>query len=129
MLQAIQAKLKPLGMTIGDLFPVSGSDRRGTIARRKIPEATVIKTGTLRNVSALAGVMPTRDRGLVWFAIINRGSDLVGLRARQDRFLQVLNRHWGAALEPPKLVLPTAASSTNDSRLGADVRNQVLYGG
>ena len=43
-----------------------------------MPTATVMKTGTLNDVSALAGVMPTRDRGLVWFAIINRGTNVSG---------------------------------------------------
>ncbi|WP_338022506.1 D-alanyl-D-alanine carboxypeptidase [Argonema antarcticum] len=129
MLQAIQHKLQPLGLTIGDIFPVSGRDRLGTLVRRHIPAAAVVKTGTLRNVSALAGVLPTRDRGLVWFAIINRGNDVSSLRVGQDRFLQMLLQQWGAASIPPKVVLPSPASYGDASRLGAPVRNQILFGG
>jgi len=129
MLQAIQNKLQPLGLTIGDLFPISGRDRLGTLVRRHIPSAAVVKTGTLRNVSALAGVIPTRDRGLVWFAIINRGNDVPSLRVGQDRFLQMLLQQWGAASVPPKVVLPSPSSYGDASRLGAPVRNQILFGG
>lgn len=129
MLMAIQNKLQPLGLTIGDLFPVAGHDRRGTMIRRHIPGATAVKTGTLRNVSALAGVMPTRDRGLVWFAIINRGNNIPELRAGQDKFLQVLSQQWGVASESPKLVLPSPASYRDARRLGDQNRNQIFFGG
>ncbi|HEY9853762.1 MAG TPA: D-alanyl-D-alanine carboxypeptidase [Leptolyngbyaceae cyanobacterium] len=129
MLMAIQRKMQPLGLTIGDLFPVSGHDRVGTMIRRHMPEATVMKTGTLRNVSALAGVMPTRDRGLVWFAIVNRGNDIPALRVEQDKLLQNLIKSWNTKPEATKIVLPTPTSYSDDSRLGADVRNHVLYGG
>ncbi|WP_442948269.1 hypothetical protein [Nostoc sp.] len=50
-------------------------DHRGTIHRRHILAATVIKTGRLHDVSSLAGVMPTCDRSLVWFAILNLGTN------------------------------------------------------
>lgn len=128
MLMAIQRKMQPLGLTIGDLFPVSGRDRVGTMIRRHLPDATVIKTGTLRDVSALAGVLPTRDRGLVWFAIINRGNDISALRAGQDKLLQNLIQSWNTTAEPTKAVLPTPPSD-DANRLGADVRNRVLLGG
>ena len=129
MLMAIQNKLQPVGLTIGDLFPVAGYDRNGTMLHRHIPGATAVKTGTLRDVSALAGVMPTRDRGLVWFAIINRGSDITGLRAGQDKFLQALSQQWGIASESPKLVLPSPVSYSNARRLGDQNRNQIFFGG
>lgn len=126
MLMAIHNKLQPLGLTIGDLFPVSGRDKNGTMVQRKIPEATVVKTGTLRDVSALAGVMPTRDRGLVWFAIVNRGGDVLGFRAKQDQLLQSLSQRWGMATSPPAIVLPTPASIGYVNRLGAAERNQIF---
>ncbi|MBD2182834.1 D-alanyl-D-alanine carboxypeptidase [Planktothrix sp. FACHB-1355] len=129
MLQAIQHKLQPVGLTIADLFPVSGFDRDGTMIHRQIPNAAVVKTGTLRNVSALAGVFPTRDRGLVWFAIINRGNDVPNLRMGQDRFLQSLIQEWGAASDLPKVVLPSPSNFGDASRLGATVRNDILFGG
>jgi len=126
MLMALQRKLQPLGLTIGDLFPVSGRDHEGTLLQRHIPEGTAIKTGTLRDVSGLAGVMPTRDRGLVWFAIINRGDDVLGLRAKQDSLLQTLLQQWGAAIFPPAVVLPTPASIGFVNRIGKSDRNQVF---
>ena len=126
MLMALQRKLQPLGLTIGDFFPVSGRDRNGTMSRRHFPQATVIKTGTLRNVSALAGVMPTRDRGLVWFTIINRGNDVMGLRAKQDSLLQSLIQQWGTSLIPPSVVLPTPASINYVKQIGASDRNQII---
>lgn len=126
MLMALQRKLQPLGLTIGDFFPVSGRDRNGTMSRRHLPQATVIKTGTLRNVSALAGVMPTRDRGLVWFAIINRGNDVMGLRNKQDSLLQSLIQQWGTSLTPPSVVLPTRASINYVKQIGASDRNQII---
>lgn len=129
MLMALQQKLQPLGLTIGDFFPVSGRDRNGTMSRRHLPQATVIKTGTLRNVSALAGVIPTRDRGLVWFTIINRGNDVMGLRAKQDLLLQNLSQLWGATTSPPLVVLPTPASINYVKRIGASDRNQILHKG
>ena len=62
---------------------------------RKLPLGTAMKTGTLREVSALAGAIPTRDRGLVWFAIINRGNDIPSFRAQQDQILGQLAQKWG----------------------------------
>lgn len=129
MLMALQRKLQPLGLTIGDFFPVSGRDRNGTMSHRHLPQATVIKTGTLRDVSALAGVMPTRDRGLVWFAIINRGNDVLGLRAKQDLLLQSLIQRWGTSVTPPLVVLPTPASINYVKRIGAIDRNQIIVKG
>ncbi len=46
------------------------------VVNRSIALGTTIKTGTLNTVSALAGVIPARDRGQVWFAIINHGNDI-----------------------------------------------------
>ncbi|MFB2834658.1 D-alanyl-D-alanine carboxypeptidase [Floridanema evergladense] len=129
MLMALQQKLQPLGLTIGDFFPVSGRDRNGTMSRRHIPQATAIKTGTLRDVSALAGVMPTRDRGLVWFAIINRGNNVLGFRTKQDLLLQSLIQKWGTAVTPPFVVLPTPASIDYVKRIGASDRNQIILKG
>lgn len=89
--------LKPHKLTIGDVYPVSGLDKNGTMYARHMPIGSTIKTGTLRDVSALAGVLPTRDRGLIWFTIINRGSDVYGFRVKQDEFLQKLSQKWGIA--------------------------------
>lgn len=126
MLMAIQRELLPHQLTLADLFPMAGRDRRGTMATRRIPTATVVKTGTLREVSALAGVMPTRDRGLVWFAIVNRGTDIEGLRTGQDQLLQRLLQQWLVAPVIPAAL--TAHPVGSDShQLGASKRNQIVY--
>ncbi|PIG94987.1 D-alanyl-D-alanine carboxypeptidase [Gloeocapsopsis sp. IPPAS B-1203] len=128
MLMAIQRELLPSQLSVADLFPVSGRDRRGTMEARRIPQAAVIKTGTLRDVSALAGVIPTRDRGLVWFAIINRGTNVEGLRTRQDQLLQRLLTQWQAASTTPAAITPRSLNNT-PTPLGAASRNEILSGG
>lgn len=128
MLMAIQQELLPHQLDVADLFPMAGREHRGTMATRHIPNATVVKTGTLNDVSALAGVMPTRDRGLVWFAIINRGSDVEGFRAQQDRLLQRLLQQWRVAPVLPAALTSHQASDTT-SQLGAADRNEIVYKG
>jgi D-alanyl-D-alanine carboxypeptidase/D-alanyl-D-alanine-endopeptidase (penicillin-binding protein 4) len=95
LLIALERSLQPYQLSVTDLFPVSGRDHRGTLEARHIPIGTAIKTGTLNTVSALAGVMPTRDRGQVWFAIMNWGNDVEGFRGQQDQLLKSLSQKWG----------------------------------
>lgn len=99
MFAAIERTIHPLNLSIADFFPASGVDLDGTMEDRTIPKHAVIKTGTLNQVSALAGVVPTRDRGLVWFAIINRGTDILELRHQQDLLLQALQKEWGSDVD------------------------------
>lgn len=116
MLLAIERRLLDEPFGVADLFPMAGRDRTGTMLNRRIPEKTAVKTGTLAQVSALAGVLPTRDRGLVWFAIINHGSSVEEFRRQQDKFLQSLVRQWGTA----PTVVKTAAQT---EWLGDPARN------
>ena len=109
---------------IADLLSIAKPDLQGTLEDRKIPTSTPVKTGTLFDVSALAGALPTRDRGLVWFAIINRGADLDGLRAEQDYLLQQMASQWGSVSPIPELIQPNI-NSYNPS-LGDPNRNEVL---
>jgi D-alanyl-D-alanine carboxypeptidase/D-alanyl-D-alanine-endopeptidase (penicillin-binding protein 4) len=90
------AQTLPPRYSLADLLPVSGRDL-GTLAHRTIPLGTAIKTGSLASVSALAGVLPTRDRGLITFAIINGGTNILALRHEQDRFLADLEAIYGQA--------------------------------
>ncbi|MCY7277123.1 MAG: D-alanyl-D-alanine carboxypeptidase, partial [Phormidesmis sp. CAN_BIN44] len=128
MFAAIDHYLHPRNFTIADLFPVSGWDRDGTLQDRDIPRAAVVKTGTLNEVSALAGVLPTRDRGFVWFAIINRGSDISSLRKQQEVFLKSLQHQWGS-VPSPTMIEPSSWVGTRRATLGASVRNEIIYGG
>jgi D-alanyl-D-alanine carboxypeptidase/D-alanyl-D-alanine-endopeptidase (penicillin-binding protein 4) len=124
MLVAIQNQGKQEGYNVADLFPVLGQDT-GTLVGRDIPAGSAVKTGTLDRVSSLAGVIPTRDRGLIWFTLINVGSaDLGTLHDYQDVLLQELTQAWG---EPVPLPLElTPHSRPVISQLGSPERNQVL---
>lgn len=125
---AIQRYLLPYHLTIADLFPVSGRDG-GTLDYRQIPKDTTIKTGTLADVSALAGALPTRERGLIYFAIINRGYDIDGFRLQQDILLQRLQKQWGAAPQTPFAITARPINDPLFSSLGAANRNEILFGG
>ncbi len=107
LLMEVERFLQPHKLTIEDVFPVSGPDKLGTMYGRHMPLGTTIKTGTLNSVSALAGVLPTRDRGRVWFVIMNRGGDVLDFRKQQDQLLTTLSQKWG--------ISPTAYASTTPS--------------
>ncbi len=94
LLQGIQRELQPHKLTLADVFPVANRDL-GTIEERQLPAAAIVKTGTLWNVSALAGVIPTQELGPVWFTVINRGENIEGFRQEQDRILQRLIQRLG----------------------------------
>jgi D-alanyl-D-alanine carboxypeptidase/D-alanyl-D-alanine-endopeptidase (penicillin-binding protein 4) len=128
MFMRIQRYLQPYNLTIADFFPVSGRDHRGTLETRHVPTATVVKTGTLNDVSALAGVMPTRDRGLVWFAIINRGNDIESFRTQQDQLLQRLLKRWGIAQTTPIGIIPRTETNDGTRHLGDISRNEIITG-
>lgn len=97
---AIHQILQADGLNIADVFPIAGRDN-GTIARRKLPRHAVVKTGTLRRVSTLGGVIFTRQHGPVWFALLNQGSNLPALRTHQDILLKSVTRFWGGLDDPP----------------------------
>ena len=94
MFMALERQLQGENSNIADLFPTAGVDRQGTIEYRDIPYGVAVKTGTLNTVSALAGAIVTEEREKVWFAIINYGSDIEGLRSKQDVLLNNLAQHW-----------------------------------
>ena len=125
MLMAVQRLAAPHNLTVADFFPTSGLDHRGTTYARRIPKDTAFKTGTLRDVSALAGVMPTKNRGLVWFAIINKGTFVPGFRAEQDKLLQKMVKE----LQVPGSV-STGVSPNSGKKVipefGQTNRNEVL---
>ncbi|UKO96347.1 D-alanyl-D-alanine carboxypeptidase [Nostoc sp. UHCC 0870] len=125
MLMAIQQAAAADQLNLADLFPTSGFDHRGTMQYRRLPAATVMKTGTLRDVSALAGVVPTRDRGLVWFAIINRGSQITAFRQQQDKLLQSLVQQLQIPPSVPNALTPHTAKSLPE--LGNTKRNEIVF--
>jgi serine-type D-Ala-D-Ala carboxypeptidase/endopeptidase (penicillin-binding protein 4) len=107
-LMAVHNRAQLEGLTLSDLLPTSDC-RCGTIDSRSMPSGSIVKTGTLSDVSTLAGVIQTRDRGPIWFAIINRGEgDIDFFHRVQDRILQALTVKWGQ----PKPVLSTIFAPT-----------------
>jgi serine-type D-Ala-D-Ala carboxypeptidase/endopeptidase (penicillin-binding protein 4) len=128
MFMAIQREAFAHNLTLADLFPTTGFDHRGTMHARHLPNATVMKTGTLRDVSALAGVVPTRDRGLVWFSIINRGPQVSSFRQEQDKLLQALVKQLQVAAIVPAALTPHSGINALPE-LGAASRNEVIFKG
>ncbi len=126
MLMAIQRLATPHNLTVADFFPTSGLDHRGTTYARRIPKYTAFKTGTLRDVSALAGVMPTKNRGLVWFAVINKGVFVPGFRSEQDKLLQKMLEDLEVPATASTGVSPTEGVKAIPE-LGKASRNDILY--
>ncbi|MEM1173129.1 MAG: D-alanyl-D-alanine carboxypeptidase [Cyanobacteria bacterium P01_H01_bin.35] len=126
MLIAIQQRLQTSEWVIADLFPVSGYDT-GTLAdqSRNIPQGAAVKTGTLNDVIALAGVFPTQEKGLVWFTMVNRSPYWEATRAEQDKFLQELVNWWGVTT-PSRSIAPKI--NGNRLGLGDSQRNDILLG-
>jgi serine-type D-Ala-D-Ala carboxypeptidase/endopeptidase (penicillin-binding protein 4) len=120
--RAIHRLAKPQNLTAADLFPASGNDSKGSMLDRKMPIGTTVKTGTLNEVSALTGALPTRDRGLVWFTIINRGTQIPQLRQQQDRLLQTLQTNWGQPTVSPWGI---ARHNITPPYLGDPERNEI----
>jgi D-alanyl-D-alanine carboxypeptidase/D-alanyl-D-alanine-endopeptidase (penicillin-binding protein 4) len=97
---------------LGDALLVAGRER-GSLQGRPTPAGATVKTGTLNTVSALAGALPTRDRGTLWFVLINTDTPKVGtLRSEQDRFLQDLRDRWGSPTETTAIAPTRTAAGT-----------------
>jgi D-alanyl-D-alanine carboxypeptidase/D-alanyl-D-alanine-endopeptidase (penicillin-binding protein 4) len=126
MFMTLQREAAAHKLTLADLFPTAGFDNRGTMHSRHLPAATVMKTGTLNTVSALAGVVPTGDRGLVWFAIINRGPSVPTFRVEQDKLVQNLVKQLQVATAIPPTLTPLGGKNVLPE-LGAISRNEILY--
>ena len=119
MLMAIDRLLQKDSFNAADLFPTAGKDVVGTVQGRSLPAGTTIKTGTLNNVSALAGVVPTSNRGNVYFSIINYGDRIEYFRQQQDILLNQLTQAW--QLVPNNFDL----ASENNWYLGDPQRNLI----
>jgi D-alanyl-D-alanine carboxypeptidase/D-alanyl-D-alanine-endopeptidase (penicillin-binding protein 4) len=95
LLRALQVELAAAGASLADVLPVAGVDQ-GTLRRRFDAPGergrVAAKTGTFGSYGAcaLAGALRTRDHGLVYFAILNRGVPVEPARRRQDAFVRAL---------------------------------------
>ena len=118
MLITIDKLLQNGSLSATDLFPTAGRDLVGTVQSRGLPLGTSVKTGTLDNVSALAGVIPTKDRGNVYFSIINYGRQYEYFRQQQDWLLNELVQKWES--------VPNDFSLTDKNwSLGDSSRNKI----
>ncbi|NEQ99231.1 MAG: D-alanyl-D-alanine carboxypeptidase [Cyanothece sp. SIO2G6] len=125
ILMAMNQQVQDTPWSLADLLPISGRDV-GTLIGRQIPRSAAVKTGSLWDVSSLAGAFPTQEQGIVWFTIINRGANLDGLRQQQDVMLNTLVQKWGAtAILPPDLQ-PSAKSLEPANQLGSNSRIQPV---
>jgi serine-type D-Ala-D-Ala carboxypeptidase/endopeptidase (penicillin-binding protein 4) len=94
MLLVIDKLLLKSSLKVTDLFPTAGRDLVGTVQNRDLPTGTSVKTGTLDNVSALAGVISSKKQGNIYFSIINYGHQYDYFRQQQDWFLNELAQKW-----------------------------------
>jgi len=118
MFLAIERYLESDNLTVGDVFTIVGQDQ-GILDERQLPQLSVVKSGSLNNVSALAGALPTQQQGTVWFATMNVGQNLSGFRVAQEALLQELVQQWGAVQSlPPELTPnPGISSKTSSSEI------------
>ena len=124
LMVALQQQLGQQNYSISDILPVVGQDI-GTLVDRRLPATTAVKTGSLAEVSALAGVVPTASQGPVWFAILNRGWNITDLRTEQDNLVLAIQDHWGAARVTADLT-PKVRMQEVDFRYGDPRRNLAL---
>lgn len=124
---AIDRLLQPDNMTVGDVLTIVGKDEGILEPREKLPKLSVVKSGTLDSVSALAGALPTRNNGIIWFAILNKGSNVNQLRDRQEALLNTLLKDWGYVSNlPPELTpLPARNNKTSSSEIVFSAEGQT----
>ncbi|MFM7219576.1 MAG: D-alanyl-D-alanine carboxypeptidase [Nodosilinea sp.] len=121
LMATLQHQLGQQGYSISDVLPVAGQDI-GTLVDRRLPATAAVKTGSLAQVSALAGVVPTATQGPVWFAILNRGWNISDLRTQQDNLVLAIQDHWGAAQVTTDLT-PKVRMQEGNFRYGDPRRN------
>ena len=115
MFLALERYLQPHNMSVGDLFAIVGQDE-GILNQRQLPPLTVVKSGSLDAVSALAGALPTQQQSTVWFATMNVGNNLEGFRAQQESLLKGFVNQWGAVQSLPTELKPNPERDNKTSR-------------
>ncbi|NER34524.1 MAG: D-alanyl-D-alanine carboxypeptidase [Oscillatoria sp. SIO1A7] len=107
MFLALDRVVTPYNMTLADVVAIVGQDL-GVLKNRQALKLSVIKTGTLNNVSSLAGVIPNQKHGQVCLAIINSGRGATQFRDEQDALVTRLLSQWGTVSTPPAKLKPTS---------------------
>ncbi|MGB7442841.1 MAG: D-alanyl-D-alanine carboxypeptidase [Coleofasciculaceae cyanobacterium] len=119
MFKGIERYLEPYQMNLADVFAVVGEDE-GILDERQLPGKAVVKSGSLNDVSTLGGVLPTKEKGMVWFALMNGGSNnLKGFRTEQESLLQEFLNKWGVVQSLPAKLTP------NPNRKGKTSSNEI----
>ena len=116
---ALERYLKPYNMTVADVLTVVGKDK-GILSERPLPKLAVIKSGTLDNVSALGGALPTEKQETVWFVIMNGGANVETFRTQQEVLLKSFLNQWGTVqTSPPEL-------TANPARISKVSRSEIV---
>jgi D-alanyl-D-alanine carboxypeptidase/D-alanyl-D-alanine-endopeptidase (penicillin-binding protein 4) len=116
---ALERYLQPYNMTVADVLTVVGKDK-GILSERPLPKLAVIKSGTLDNVSALGGALPTQKQQTVWFVIMNGGANVEEFRTQQEVLLKGFLNQWGAVqASPPEL-------TANPARISKVSRSEIV---
>lgn len=95
LLRVLERELQTSGHALYDILPVTGIDE-GTLRKRLDGPGeaghVVGKTGTFGDygASALIGAIATKERGTVYFAILDHDVPVPIARQRQDRFVRAL---------------------------------------
>jgi len=112
---ALERYLEPYSMTVADVLTVVGKDK-GILSERPLPKLAVVKSGTLDNVSALGGALPTQKQETVWFVIMNRGENVETFRTQQEVLLKSFLNEWGSVQVSPPDLTPNPARKSKVSR-------------
>jgi D-alanyl-D-alanine carboxypeptidase/D-alanyl-D-alanine-endopeptidase (penicillin-binding protein 4) len=112
---ALERYLEPYSMTVADVLTVVGKDK-GILSERPLPKLAVVKSGTLDNVSALGGALPTQKQETVWFVIMNRGENVETFRTQQEVLLKSFLNEWGSVQVSPPELTPNPARNSKVSR-------------
>ncbi|MBE9184066.1 D-alanyl-D-alanine carboxypeptidase [Microcoleus sp. LEGE 07076] len=112
---ALERYLQPYSMTVADVLTVVGKDQ-GILSERALPKLAVVKSGTLDNVSALGGALPTQKQETVWFVIMNRGANVETFRTQQEVLLKSFLNEWGSVQASPPELTPNPARNSKVSR-------------
>lgn len=127
MLRALMAVLNEYSLRPEDIMPVAGIDSgtlKARLAKDDVRGSVVAKTGTLvsvdSGVSTLVGVVYTKTRGPLLFAVFNTAGSVNAYRRWQDEFIALIVAEEGG---------PAPVSRSEDA-LAEPSRNsiiQVLY--
>lgn len=113
---ALEKYLVSNNLNIADLLVVVGQDEGILDGRKSLPKNAVVKSGSLDNVSALAGALPTEKEGIIWFAILNQGPSLNEMRISQEQLLNNLLKQFPLATIAPAQLTPSASRKNLTSR-------------